>query len=92
MVYRIAAHFKESHVTFFENIQSRRCFDETAYVVPGIAAVWKEAISAFKGTGTRAVYLRLRILYKLNAGMKCCCVSKYMKTLYVGDSREIGSN
>ena len=56
MVYRSADHFTESHVTFFENIQSRRCFDETAYVVPRIDAVWEEDISGFKDTGTCAVF------------------------------------
>ena len=52
----IAAQFKESHVTFFENIPSCRYFDETANVVPRIDAVWEEAISEFKCTDTCAVF------------------------------------
>ena len=34
-------------------IRSRRCFDETVYAVPRIAAVWEETIPGFKGTGTK---------------------------------------
>ena len=69
MVYRIAVHFKESHVTFFENIQSRRCFAETPSVVPRIAAVWEEAISEFKGTGGYMCCFLYAFVYYINKGM-----------------------